>query len=39
MGAIYGKTDGKVYYKNDAGTEYDLTTTGGSSSSRSFFLA
>ena len=29
-GAIYAKTDGKVYFKNDAGTEYDLTATGGS---------
>ena len=28
---IYAKTDGKLYAKNDAGTEYDLTATGGSS--------
>lgn len=27
--AIYAKTDGKVYLKNDAGTEYDLTATAG----------
>jgi hypothetical protein len=26
---IYAKADGKVYAKNDAGTEYDLTTGGG----------
>lgn len=30
--AVYGKADGKVYAKDDAGTEYDLTaTTSGSS--------
>jgi hypothetical protein len=28
-GVIYAKTDGKVYFKNDGGTEYDLTTAGG----------
>lgn len=27
--AVYAKTDGRIYAKNDAGTEYDLTTTGG----------
>lgn len=26
--ALYVKTDGKIYLKNDAGTEYDLTSTG-----------
>lgn len=26
---IYAKTDGKVYAKNDAGVEYDLTSSGG----------
>lgn len=25
FGMIYEKTDGKLYFKNDAGTEYDLT--------------
>lgn len=29
---IYGKTDGKIYGKNDSGTEHDLTATGSSSS-------
>lgn len=29
--ALYVKTDGKIYLKNDAGTEYDLTTTTGGS--------
>src|SRR5437879_2710424 len=24
-GAIYPKSDGKIYYKDDSGTEYDLT--------------
>ena len=28
-GYIYEKTDNKLYFKNDAGTEYDLTATGG----------
>ena len=28
-GLVYVKTDGKVYFKNDGGTEYDLTATGG----------
>lgn len=28
-GVAYAKTDGKLYFKNDAGTEYDLTATGG----------
>ena len=27
-GIWYVKTDGKMYFKNDAGTEYDLTATG-----------
>lgn len=27
-GAIYAKTDGILYFKNDAGTEYDLTSGG-----------
>ncbi len=27
-GVIYAKTDGKAYFKNDAGTEYDLTRIG-----------
>lgn len=31
QGLIYGKADGKLYYKNDQGTEVDLTATGGSS--------
>lgn len=26
---FYGKTDGKPYARNDAGTEYDLSATGG----------
>jgi len=30
-GAVYVKTDGKIYYQNDAGTEYDLTSGGGAS--------
>lgn len=28
-GIVYAKTDGKVYFKNDAGTETDLTAAGG----------
>lgn len=28
-GIVYAKTDGKLYFKNDAGTETDLTATGG----------
>lgn len=28
-GRMYVKTDGKIYFKNDGGTEYDLTSTGG----------
>jgi hypothetical protein len=28
-GELYPKTDGKLYFKNDGGTEYDLTGTGG----------
>lgn len=28
-GYLYEKDDGKLYWKNDAGTEYDLTATGG----------
>lgn len=27
-GALYEKSDGKIYFLNDAGTEYDLTATG-----------
>jgi len=27
-GVVYAKTDGKLYFKNDAGTETDLTATG-----------
>lgn len=27
-GYLYGKNDGKIYYENDAGTEYDLTLGG-----------
>lgn len=30
FGAIYAKTDNKLYFKNDVGTEYDLTVSGGS---------
>lgn len=29
FGSIYPKTDGKLYFKNDAGTESDLTAVGG----------
>lgn len=29
FGYFYAKTDGKPYFKNDAGTEYDLTSSGG----------
>lgn len=29
FGRVYFKTDGKVYAKNDGGTEYDLTASGG----------
>ncbi len=29
-GILFPKTDGKLYFKNDEGTEYDLTATGGS---------
>ena len=29
FGAVYPKTDGKLYFKNDAGTETDLTQSGG----------
>jgi hypothetical protein len=28
-GNMYVRDDGKIYFKNDAGTEYDLTATGG----------
>jgi hypothetical protein len=28
-GFLYEKTDGKIYFKNDGGTEYDLTGGGG----------
>lgn len=38
-GAIYAKTDGKVYFLNDAGTEYDLTGGGGASKSFGYFIA
>lgn len=31
-GKLYAKTDGKVYFKNDAGTETDLTASGGAGS-------
>jgi hypothetical protein len=31
-GSIYGKTDGKLYYKGDGGVEHDLTATGGAGS-------
>jgi hypothetical protein len=31
VGRYYFKTDGKPYAKNDAGTEYDLSASGGSS--------
>lgn len=27
LGVVYEKTDGKFYFKNDSGTEYDLTTS------------
>jgi hypothetical protein len=30
-GVFYEKNDGKIYFKNDAGTEYDLTSGGGGS--------
>lgn len=30
-GALYAKTDGKLYWKDDGGTESDLTASGGSS--------
>jgi len=30
-GVIYEKNDGKLYFKNDAGTEYELTASGGGS--------
>ena len=30
-GVFYEKNDGKAYFKNDAGTEYDLTSGGGGS--------
>lgn len=33
---IYAKTDGKVYSKDDAGTEYDLTAGAGSGSTHSY---
>lgn len=29
FGALYAKSDGKIYFKNDDGTEYDLTSSGG----------
>jgi len=31
-GVVYAKTDGKLYFKNDAGVETDLTATGGGGS-------
>lgn len=30
FGALFAKSDGKIWYKNDGGTSYDLTATGGS---------
>lgn len=30
FGYLYAKTDSKLYFKNDAGAEFDLTNTGGS---------
>lgn len=30
FGYVYAKTDSKLYFKNDAGAEFDLTNTGGS---------
>ena len=30
-GVFYEKNDGKIYFKNDGGTEYDLTSGGGGS--------
>lgn len=30
-GVTYAKTDGKLYFKNDGGTEYDLTATSATS--------
>jgi hypothetical protein len=35
-GRIYKKTDDKLYFKNEAGTEYDLTAGGGSVSDRDY---
>lgn len=32
-GQIYAKTDGRIYFKNDAGAEYDLTATGSAGGS------
>lgn len=29
FGRLYAKTDGKIYFLNDGGAEYDLTATGG----------
>ena len=29
FGTIYAKTDGKLYFKNDGGTETELTAGGG----------
>ena len=34
--AVYAKTDGKRYAKNDAGTEYDLTATGAGGGGSSY---
>jgi hypothetical protein len=33
FGVVYEKTDGLLYFKNDAGTEYDLTGSGTASAS------
>lgn len=38
-GYFYPKSDGKLYYKNSAGTEYDLTTSGGTPSLTQYRLA
>lgn len=35
-GRIYVKSDGKLYFKNDDGTEYDLTSGGGGGGASSF---
>lgn len=35
---IYAKTDGKIYAKNDSGTEFDLTATGSAAATLNEFL-